>query len=447
MDNSLIMNYYERKEVQEAIFANAANREVAVKFGEAGFGKRPDVLQYPRDVYELAKEGATSFHASEELWNNPLLLNPNLRRKELDELRIGWDLLLDIDCKHVEFSRIAAFILCKRLKLEGISSISLKFSGGNGFHIGVPFESFPGKVKDRLKDTFTKDLFPEGPRRIAAYLKETIQDELQDAILKQFSFEELQKMSQLAFKELVPDAKKGELNPYALLDIDTVLISSRHLYRMPYAFNEKSWLVSVPVEPMKVLQFEKSLAEPNNVMVGKQFLARENIVKGEATRLIQEAFDKTFEEQPREEKREKQFDIPSEAVSQDYFPPCIKLILDGVHDGKKRSLFILINFLSSVGYSYDEVESIVKIWNTKNQEPLRENYIIGQLKYQKAQKKKMPPPNCDNKGYMIDIGVCKPDAFCARIRNPAQYTLKKVKLTAVPNKKRVIKEKVEKTNN
>lgn len=433
MNPYLILKYYSRKEVQEAIFANATNREVAVKFGESGFGKRPDVLQYPRDVYELAKEGATSFHASEELWSNPLALNPNLRRKELDALRIGWDLVLDIDTKHVEFSKIAAFVICKRLKLEGIRSVSLKFSGGNGFHIGVPFESFPEIVGKNL----TKDLFPEGPRQIAARLKEKIHDELSQVILQAYPFEEIQKMTGKGYKDLVIN---NNLNPFALLDIDTVLISSRHLYRMPYTLNEKSWLVSIPIDPSRVLQFQKSMAAPENVIVKGGFITRENIEHAEARRLLVDAFDTSFVATTKAPgKQEKQYDIPSEAISAEYFPPCIKLILEGLQDGKKRALFVLLNFLASTGYSYEEMENIAKAWNEKNGEPLRENYIVGQLKYHKIQQKKMPPPNCDNKAYMVDIGVCKPDNFCQKIRNPAQYTLKKVKLTAMPVKKRVSK--------
>ena len=27
--------------------------------------------------------------------------------------------------------------------------------------------------------------------------------------------------------------------------------------------------------------------------------------------------------------------------------------------------------------------------------------------------------------YMLGIGVCKPDNFCAKIKNPAQYTTRK----------------------
>jgi len=70
IDKSTLLSYYKRKDIQEEIIANAKNREIAIKFGDKGFGPRPDVLQYPRDILELVKQGATSFHASEELWSN-----------------------------------------------------------------------------------------------------------------------------------------------------------------------------------------------------------------------------------------------------------------------------------------------------------------------------------------------------------------------------------------
>ena len=74
---STLLKYYKREDVQKAMVEHSKNKEVGVRFGDR-FGKRPDVLQYPRDVLELAKEGATSFHASEELWSNALQLNATL---------------------------------------------------------------------------------------------------------------------------------------------------------------------------------------------------------------------------------------------------------------------------------------------------------------------------------------------------------------------------------
>ena len=104
----------------------------------------------------------------------------------------------------------------------------------------------------------------------------------------------------------------------------------------------------------------------------------------------------------------------------------IKLILNtGLSDGRKRALFILINFLTSLGWNYDDIEKYLKEWNKKNNEPLRENYLLGQLRYHKTQKKKILPANCNNMMYYVDIGVCKPDNLCTKIKNPVSYALRK----------------------
>jgi len=179
---SNLLKHYKRKDIQQAIVADAKDREIAVKFGDRGFGKRPDTLQHEGDILELAKQGGTSFHASEELWTNPLQIDTLMKDKEMSALRKGWDLVLDIDACDFEFSRIGADLLIKALKYYGIKSITCKFSGNKGFHIGVPFESFPERVYDKE----TRLLYPDGPRKIAAYLKEMIRKHLVREILKKY---------------------------------------------------------------------------------------------------------------------------------------------------------------------------------------------------------------------------------------------------------------------
>jgi len=39
----------------------------------------------------LVQKGATSFHASEELWRDSLQLNTDMQRAAFDELREGWE--------------------------------------------------------------------------------------------------------------------------------------------------------------------------------------------------------------------------------------------------------------------------------------------------------------------------------------------------------------------
>ncbi len=417
---SALLKHYKRKEIQEAIIENAANREIAIKYGDKGFGSRPDILQYPADILELAKQGATSFHASEEIWKNPLQLDPLMKKKDAENLRIGWDLVLDIDCPFLEYGKIAADLIIKALKYHGIKSISCKFSGGTGFHIGVPFEAFPDKVHDKE----TRLLFPDGPRKIALYLKEMIRKHLTDEILKKETISQLTKKTGKGFSEIV---KHNVFDPFSILNIDTLLISSRHLYRMPYVFNEKTGLVSIPINPDKALLFNKAIASPKYVRVSKfRFLDKSDAEKNEANKLIVQAFD--FSESKIEEikiKSENTYAVPESALQEKFFPPCIQNILKGIEDGKKRSIFILVNFLTSVGWDYDKIEGLLKDWNKKNPEPVREVYIVGQLRYHKQQKKKILPPNCQNLMYYKDFGVCTPDNLCQKIKNPVNYSRRK----------------------
>ena len=111
MDLSTSLTYYKRPEIQKAVVAAAHDKEVAVSFGLKGFGKRPDMLKYPNDVMEFAKQRATSFHCSEELWTNIQQLKPGMKREELDNIRKGWDLVLDIDCKILDYSKMAGHLL------------------------------------------------------------------------------------------------------------------------------------------------------------------------------------------------------------------------------------------------------------------------------------------------------------------------------------------------
>tara|TARA_Y100000310_G_scaffold196499_1_gene196573 strand:+ start:2904 stop:4295 length:1392 start_codon:yes stop_codon:yes gene_type:complete len=422
IDLSTRLLYYKRPDIQKAIVACAKDKEVSVKFGDKGFGKRPDILKYPNEVLEMAMQGATSFHCSEELWSNVMSINPELKRGELDVLRKGWDLVLDIDCSELEISMIAADLLVKALRHHGITRVSCKFSGNHGFHLAVPFEAFP----ETVEGVETRTLFPEGPRKIAGFLGHMIKDHLRKALLTQYSVSELVKISEKKKEQVIIG---GELDPFTVVDIDTILIASRHLYRMPYSFNEKSGLVSVPIHPDKVLQFNRAIATPKNVKVSKfVFLDRENVVRGEAAKLIREALDFHLEEEEVEELGSKkiEFEEIQEKVPVELFPPCIKLIEKGIPDGKKRAVFVLINFLTRVGWSYDDIEVYLKKWNANNPEPLREVNLLGQLRYHKQKQKKVLPPNCNNQNYYVGIGCCKPDGLCKRIKNPVSYVRRRV---------------------
>ncbi len=418
---STLLKYYKRQDIQNAILSSSKDKEVAVSFGLKGFGKRPDILKYPRDVLEFVKRGATSFHCSEELWHNPLQLNPGLKKEELDSIRKGWDLVLDIDCPFLEYSKLASDLIVQALRYHGINSISVKFSGNHGFHIAVPFKSFP----DKVHNIPTKDWFPEGPRKIALFLQEMIRPFLAKKILKIDSLKSIMKKTNKKREEII---KNNQFDPFAVLDIDTVLISSRHLYRMPYCFNEKSGLISIPIDPNDIIIFDKKDARPENVKINLNFLENKNIKLNEAKKLLIQAFDFKIKHEKQKIKQNKDYESPKAAIPVESFPPCIQIILNGLEDGKKRSVFALINFLTCCGWSHDKVEQFLKKWNKKNKEQLREVYFLGQLRYHKTHNKKVLPPNCANKSYYQDMQICTPDNLCKKIKNPVNYAILKQKL-------------------
>ncbi|PIN76893.1 hypothetical protein COV17_00600 [Candidatus Woesearchaeota archaeon CG10_big_fil_rev_8_21_14_0_10_36_11] len=427
LTKSAILKFYKRRDIQDAIIIHAKNKEIGMRFGD-GFGKRPDVLTYPRDILELALQGVTSLHASEEIWDNPLAISSDLSKKELNELRIGWDLMLDIDCAILEYSRICADLVIQFLTYCGVKDISVKFSGNKGFHIGVPFEAFPTTVGNEKM----KDMFPDAPRKIALYIKENIKEELGKRImqLENNNFSSIVEKTKTA-KEDITYYKKNEmgtqvphLNVEPFLEIDTILLSSRHLYRMPYSFHEKSGLVSLPIDPFNVMEFEKSMAMPEKVLTPMFTFLDRNCTGESARNLLVQALDfkvKAEDEEP--EKRDYEEISITSPITEEFFPPCIQYIFKGMDDGKKRGMFILSNFLGKLGWQKKDIEQFILRWNPHNPEQLRMSYIKGQLSSFTPGNKL--PPNCSNDAYYTGIGICHPDRLCKYIKNPVNYTIAK----------------------
>ena len=138
----LAKSYYLRKDVQKAMFEFCKNRETVSNHNNEFFSRRPDCFDYPTDIATMAKKGATSFHCSEEIWEDPLKIDTNMTPDQYNEIRTGWDMLIDIDSKYFDYSRIAAKLLIKALEHHGIQNIGVKFSGSKGFHILVTYKAF-----------------------------------------------------------------------------------------------------------------------------------------------------------------------------------------------------------------------------------------------------------------------------------------------------------------
>ncbi len=411
------LSYYSKKEVQDRIVSNCEDRELAARLGERGFAKRPNILQYSQEVLDFVKKGATSFHISEEHWKDPLILTPGMNKKKLDDLRKGWDLVLDIDSPDLEDSKIITHYLIEALKFNDVKNILVKYSGNKGFHIAVPFKSFPESVNG----VPSKNLFPEGPRVVTDYLINMIKPHL---------------------------ANKFGDKMENLFKVDTILISSRHMYRAPYSLHEKTGLVSIPIDKDEVLKFDKASALPDRVSLSSKFLDSENLVEGDAKNLILQAFDwnsknkkEEIEKLPKKEYLELNEELPEAS-----FPPCIKKGLEGMEDGKKRFLFILINFLKNTGYGFEALEKRIREWNEKNPEPLREGYVLSQLSWHRRQQDKVLPPNCPHSSqnpdinYYKDLGLCNPDNLCLKGKNPANYAIRKALILKNSKKSKIYKQ-------
>lgn len=501
---TISLMYYSLPNIKKAIFDFSKNRECIPRYFE-GFGKRPDTFQYESDLIEFVKKGATSFHSSQELWKDPLEISTELSRKEFNELRIGWDLLLDIDSPYLEYSKTYAEILINVLMEHGINNIGVKFSGSKGFHIIIPWKAFPREIYNQK----TKDMFPEWPRVICSYLLEKIKKRLDDEIYEKYekgeAVQEIAKKMGKTEADLVkitckncnrPSVKKelvtwicpnckneltmikktkripkcpnedcrtnleelfskkidfcefcnldSKKNPEMFetifktsVEADLILVSPRHLFRMPYSLHEKTSLASVVIDKKEIKNFDIKKARPLNLEI-KSFYP--NSREEEARELLLKALD-WDEQKEKQEKIIKNTDNesnqsllkskPSEFKkvvilnpSEEIFPPCIKLLLKGVkQDGRKRALFILINFFKSLGVDDKELEKIIQKWNENNYQPLKSGYIQSQIIWFKRNSS-MLPPNCDKPHYK-DLGVCHPDELCRQIKNPVNYAVKK----------------------
>lgn len=486
----LAVFYYSRKDIQEAIFKFCQNRETIPRYYE-GFGKRPDSLEYPADILQQVKKGATSFHCSEELWNNPMEISTELNKEQLNNLRQGWDLLIDIDCKYFDYSKKAVLSIVKALRHEGIKNIGIKFSGGKGFHIIVPWQAFPEEIHNPLTSEIvkTKEMFPEYPRILCEYLKFISRDILEKEILE--SGEEYKKLGEAGIKckncgnlaetfyqieyfcgrckisetirsreikeRKCPQCRKDMLKKnekeffycqkckidslrskenfsssidiFKILGLDLVLVSPRHLFRAPYSLHEKTGFVSVVLDETEIENFQPKDADIMKIKI-RDFLPQAE--KDEAKKLLINALEWHGEKErnlekddKHEEKRAgKKFqEIQIDKSSMNY-PPAIKKILEGMEDGKKRALFILLNFFRSLNFTREETEKKINEWNDKNPKKLKEGYIIAQMEWTFRQKK-MLPPNYD-KPFYRDIGIL-PDEEEMRLKNPVSYVIRKSK--------------------
>lgn len=474
-------SYYLRKEIQEAIFEFCKKRETIPRYLN-GFGKRPDCFDYPYDIASAAKKGATSFHCSEEIWNNPLEIDTNMSPEEYNKIRGGWDFLIDIDSKYLDYSIIAAQFLIDALEHHGVYDYGIKFSGSKGFHIIVPFKSFP----EEINEIKTKDMFPEWPRLIASYLNELIYDKLNEKILNLSNSQDLlkkgkkiyetkclncgniaelkkigkyvctnlkcrsvvnsmksnrsemicpscnSKMKRVETEEVFfcstcntnskknPGSFKEQITTKELIDVvDIILVASRHLFRAPYSLHEKTSLASVVLSKEELENFNPNDANPLKIKTLRSFMPE--VKENQAKELLLQAIDWVEKKKPQEKKyNNEKIDIKGLKINEDMFPPIIKKILRGIKsDGRKRGLYILLSFYNSLEFPQDYIEEKINEWNQKNKYPLKEGYVKSQITW--FSKRKPLPPNYDKPIYKV-FGNYESGEI--GLKNPINYTIK-----------------------
>lgn len=428
-----IKHFYLREDILERLLHFAQNREIGVVY-DGYFGRRPDVIETKSDVIALINKGVKSFHCSEERWLNPLMLGGEKKTEDRDKNRLGWDLILDLDGVSFEYSKIVGDIIIKYLEEIGVYNFSVKFSGNKGFHIALPYEcfsSYHGVEEMRVQ-------FPKLPKNIAMYLMYTLRGRISKELLKkEGSIEKIAKKYELDPQELtINDEESYHFNFMKVIEIDTILITSRHLFRMPYSLNEKSGLVSIPLKPSRILEFSKEEAKPQKVIPENyrefEFLSYNSKYGKDGNKLlsiIEEPDEDDFtggsyidtkgiEESSKGYSQWKRdslgklslhsggevFEITGTVDMKD-FPKTIKYVLDNsFEDGKKRALFLLMTYLYSINWSSEQIERIITEWNEKNQEPLKKNYLTAQFNWFKQQQK-ISPPRFDNENYFRQIGI------------------------------------------
>jgi len=234
-------------------------------------------------------------------------------------------------------------------------------------------------------------------------------------------------------------SKSVEIDLYDLMGLDIILVSPRHLFRMPYSLHEKTSLASVVLTKEEISDFQPKDANPIKVKI-RDFIP--NSKEGEASELLIQALD-WYKEDDKED-YEKKLDfkpIKIENLSDKNFPPSIQKILQGIEDGRKRALFILINLFRSIGMDKEEFEKRIYDWNKKNKIPLKEGYVKSQISWS-YRNKVVPPPNFD-KDYYKGIGII-PTEEELRFKNPVNYVVKKTFRKSDKTKKTKATKKVEK---
>ncbi len=427
--------------MQNALLTVSGDREVVGIFKTGAFGQRPNLLVYPADITSMVRSGNVSFHGSVERWNNPMSLRSGMAKEEMDELRKGFELVIDLDVKVFKYAKLYAKIFYDELRSYGIRNIGVKYTGGKSFHMVVPFESFPENVN--YKPTRTQ--YPLIPQAIVFYLKTRVIPKFMDEVLKIDDVYEIARKLEIPVENLIAaegldvdriigPSKIGEMDDAQRSETKIVegfvgrtiseyaLFTSRHMFRLPYSLHESSFRVSLPIKISQIDKFEKDDALPDKVRVKETFINCNDVCAGDATPLITEAMD-WYQSRIKEETVKKKFvAVNTDKITVEFFPPSIHKIMEGISDGRKRSVLILFNFLRNMNWKDDDIENFIVEWNQRNKPSLPSNYIRSQMRWLRASRVMMPP-NFGNENFYKSMGINCDAELKSGAKNPVTYAI------------------------
>jgi len=209
-------SFYLRNDVLEALAFQATNRELALYWGKDRTirGLKAESVEELRSIIDrYTTDRPFSILRSVEEFSEPL----EVGNKPPSSLRIGWDLLVDIDSENFNDSRRAAVKLIKLYNTFKIPYF-LKFSGRRGFHFITPGRIFEVGTKREWLDAY-----PTLPEKIARFINACLNE---------------------------PKVK-----------LDMAVYNVRRLNRMAYSIHQESGLTSIPVEDPTVFKVEEAKLE------------------------------------------------------------------------------------------------------------------------------------------------------------------------------------------
>jgi len=357
--------WYEEPDIQRAVLVQLAGREVWVN-AENYASPRPRVVRSPVELLSLIpRNRASSVYGSVESFRDPALLGA----ERLETLRSGWDFVLDIDSSQgIEEAKHCTEAILRLLVSYDIRSARVKFSGRRGFHIMIDGEAFDCF---RTKAEFIQ-AYPTVPLQVARFI----------------------------IAALKPSDRKG-------VEIDTAIYTPRRLIRVAYSLHHKTGLVSLPIEPSAISQFDPENVKPvENMDIDWKWLEAK-AKPMEASTLLNHVAKWLQRTKPRLGVKilsHSPTRAPHRAARN---PPCIEALLkEGFSKrliGHRNAvLFAVLSGIRRLNFTITPTQ--LEELNARSEMPLPERELQYQIKYQLSRLR----PYLFRCELMQDAGLCPP---------------------------------------